>query len=564
VITAGIDMGARTLKVLVLRDGEVVACCQVAAAFEARRAAREALHRALAEAGLGEKDLQRTVATGIGREEVECDARLSEVSCIARGAQHLVPAARTVIDVGAEGGMALRCDGRGRVLDFAVNEKCAAGAGAFCETIARVLEVPLDELGPLSLQSERVLALNLQCVVFAESEVVSLIHDNVPKPDIARGVHLALAGRVAVMARRVGLEPELVLVGGLAHDIGFVEALRQMLGAPLQVVEKPVFCAALGAALAAASPAQQRPAPAASRSDATSEPPSRPAPPASADGASCFWCWTEQRGDGAVDWHQAVRVTAGIDIGSVSSQAVVLVDGALFAWASMRTGASSPESARRVLARALEGTDLPVERIDVVVGTGYGRVNVPLAHKTITEIQCHARGARAMFGEKVRTILDMGGQDCKAIRCDATGRVVSFQMNDKCAAGTGRGMEVIADLLQVPIEEIGPLSLATDEEPEPVSSTCVVFAKSEAMTLMRRGWPRERVLAAYCAAMARRVVSLLERVGVARELVITGGIAKNVGVVRRVERLLGVTALPSQLDSQLAGALGAALLAMDL
>jgi bzd-type benzoyl-CoA reductase Q subunit len=278
--------------------------------------------------------------------------------------------------------------------------------------------------------------------------------------------------------------------------------------------------------------------------------------------AAPFWRWTEQRHtDRALDWRRGATLSAGVDVGSVSSQAVVLVDGLLYAWASVRTGSSSPESARRVMERALEGTGLPLEAIHFIVGTGYGRVNVPFAHKTITEIHCHARGARAMFGDAVRTILDMGGQDCKAIRCDAAGKVVSFQMNDKCAAGTGRGMEVIADLLQVPIDEIGPRSLATDEEPQPVSSTCVVFAKSEATSLMRRGWPKERVLAAYCSAMARRVVNLLQRVGVERELAITGGIAKNLGVVRRVERQLGLTALRGELDAQVAGALGAALLA---
>ena len=130
-------------------------------------------------------------------------------------------------------------------------------------------------------------------------------------------------------------------------------------------------------------------------------------------------------------------------------------------------------------------------------------------------------------------MLDMGGQDCKAIRCDEKGKVTAFLMNDKCAAGTGRGMEVFADLLSVPIEEVGELSLDVEEEPPPVSSTCVVFAKSEASGLLRQGWPKNKVLAAYCSAMAHRVVSLLERIGVEKEFAITGGIAKNAGVVKR-------------------------------
>ena len=278
-----------------------------------------------------------------------------------------------------------------------------------------------------------------------------------------------------------------------------------------------------------------------------------------------FWRWEERswRAKG-LDWRQAGVVTAGIDVGSVSSQAVVLVDGELFAFSSMRTGADSPMSATRALARALEGTGMEVDDLHFVVGTGYGRVNVPMANKTITEITCHARGGNYVYGPSVRTILDMGGQDCKAIRCDHRGKVKAFLMNDKCAAGTGRGMEVFADLLSVPIGDVGELSLQVGEEPPPVSSTCVVFAKSEAMGLLRQGWPKAKVLAAYCAAMAHRVVNLIERTGLERDFAITGGIAKNRGVVRRLERELGVTALRPRYDTQIVGALGAALMGRDL
>ena len=268
--------------------------------------------------------------------------------------------------------------------------------------------------------------------------------------------------------------------------------------------------------------------------------------------------------DESVDWKAGSIVSAGVDVGSVSSQAAVLVDGALFAWSSTRTGSSSPRSAEDAMALSLRGTGLRLSDVHFVVGTGYGRVNVPFARRAITEIHCHARGANFMFGNSVRTILDMGGQDCKAIRCDERGKVVAFEMNDRCAAGTGRGMEVFADLLQLPIDELGPLSLQVDEEPPPVSSTCVVFARSEAAGLLRRGWPRERVLAAYCSAMAERVCGLLSRVGLSPGLAITGGIAKNPGVVTRIERILGLRALPGVLDAQIAGALGAALFARAL
>jgi bzd-type benzoyl-CoA reductase Q subunit len=278
------------------------------------------------------------------------------------------------------------------------------------------------------------------------------------------------------------------------------------------------------------------------------------------NGTREYWRWDEGAWhDEVIDWRQATVLSAGVDVGSVSSQAVVCADGKLYAWSSTRTGSNSPDSARRAMALALEGTGLSVEGVHYVVGTGYGRVNVPFAHKTITEIQCHARGGNFIYGGSVRTILDMGGQDCKAIRCDGKGKVVAFQMNDKCAAGTGRGMEVFADLLQVPITDVGALSLSVPEEPPPVSSTCVVFAKSEAAGLLRKGWTKEKVLAAYCSAMAHRVFTLLERVGVEREFAITGGIAKNRGVVDRIERELGFTSLKSDIDPQIAGALGGAL-----
>ncbi|MDI6707605.1 MAG: benzoyl-CoA reductase, bzd-type, subunit Q [Candidatus Thermoplasmatota archaeon] len=278
-----------------------------------------------------------------------------------------------------------------------------------------------------------------------------------------------------------------------------------------------------------------------------------------------YWRWPESRWTSPeIDWRSAKVITAGVDVGSVSTQAVVMTDGKLFCYSNMRTGSDSPESARKGMDWALEGTGLKIENIHYIVGTGYGRVNVPFAHKAITEIACHARGANFMYGNTIRTVLDMGGQDCKAIRCDERGKVTAFLMNDKCAAGTGRGMEVFADLLAVPIEEVGKLSLEVEIEPPPVSSTCVVFAKSEATGLLREGWPKSKVLAAYCSAMAHRIFTLLERVGVEKDFAITGGIAKNEGVVKRLENELGIKALTPNFDTQIVGAVGGALFAKAL
>lgn len=279
-----------------------------------------------------------------------------------------------------------------------------------------------------------------------------------------------------------------------------------------------------------------------------------------------FWRWTElQWTDPNKDWTKANVITAGVDVGSVSSKATVMVDGEIFAYSYLRTGSDSPDSAHRAFKSAIGNSGLTLDKIHYFVGTGYGRVNVPFANKTVTEIACHGRGANYIYGPTTRTVLDMGGQDCKAIHVDEKGKVTQFLMNDKCAAGTGRGMEVIADLLSVPITDVGKMSLDITKDPPPVSSTCTVFAKSEAIGLLRKGWNKNEVLAAYCEGMAHRVVNLLQRIGVQKDFVITGGISQNPGITKRIEKELGVIALESKRWSpQLAGCIGAALFARDL
>ena len=273
-----------------------------------------------------------------------------------------------------------------------------------------------------------------------------------------------------------------------------------------------------------------------------------------------FWKWQETNWvNPGINWENGQYITVGIDVGSVSSQAVIMVDGEMYTYGNMRTGSNSPDSARNALRFALAKTSLTEDKIDYLIGTGYGRVNVPMADRTVTEIACHAKGANFFYGPTVRTVLDVGGQDIKAIRCDEKGKVTNFLMNDKCAAGTGRGMEVFSDLLSVPIDDVGRRSFEVDAEPPPVSSTCVVYAKSEATGLLRKGLKTNEVLAAYCSAMANRIYSLLERVGVDPEFAITGGMAKNQGVIGRLTRKMGLEPLKTQWDTQLAGAAGAAL-----
>ncbi len=279
-----------------------------------------------------------------------------------------------------------------------------------------------------------------------------------------------------------------------------------------------------------------------------------------------FWRWPESNWKNPdIEWSGAQFITVGVDVGSVSSQAVIMTDGQIYAYGNMRTGSSSPDSARKALKFALQVTDMPEDRMDYCVGTGYGRVNVPFADRSLTEIACHARGANFIYGKAVRTVLDVGGQDIKAIQCDPQGKVTNFLMNDKCAAGTGRGMEVFSDLLGVSINDVGDRSFAfKGEEPAAVSNTCVVYAKSEAVGLLRKGWSKEKVLAAYCKAMAERIYELVERLGAKPAFAVTGGMAKNRGVMDRLMPMVGLKRLKTEWDPQIAGAAGAALFAHAL
>lgn len=254
-------------------------------------------------------------------------------------------------------------------------------------------------------------------------------------------------------------------------------------------------------------------------------------------------------------------ITVGVDVGSLSADVVILKDGEILSWSVIRTGPDSVETALKATHEALKGTGLAIEDFDFTVSTGYGRVIVPFANKNITEISCHAKGAHFLF-PGTRTILDMGGQDCKAIRCNEMGKVVNFAMNDKCAAGTGRYMEVMSDILEVPLEEIGPLSLKHENTPPTISNMCVVFAKSEVVAMDRKGLPKADILAGLCEATASRVYALLEVVGVEEEFSITGGIAKNIGIVKRMEDKVGHKANIA-FEPQIVGAIGAALFAQE-
>ncbi|MFQ5898471.1 MAG: acyl-CoA dehydratase activase [Candidatus Methylomirabilia bacterium] len=251
---------------------------------------------------------------------------------------------------------------------------------------------------------------------------------------------------------------------------------------------------------------------------------------------------------------------AGVDIGSRGSKAVILEDSQLLSSSICNTGPDSAGTAVQTFEEAAKGTGLAVKDMDYVVATGYGRVLVPFAHENISEISCHAKGAHWYF-RSVRTILDMGGQDCKAISVNERGAVTRFIMNDKCAGGTGRFLELIAEVLGLALEEIGPRSLSSQQK-VPFNTICAVFAKSEALALSKRGVAKSDILSGLHDAIAVRCQSLLKRVSIQKEFAITGGIAKNCGMVAKIAGKVGLEPCLAP-DPQIVGAVGAALFARE-
>jgi predicted CoA-substrate-specific enzyme activase len=255
----------------------------------------------------------------------------------------------------------------------------------------------------------------------------------------------------------------------------------------------------------------------------------------------------------------AGEVFAGVDVGSLGTKSVVFSDGKILGSNIIRTGINTEENGRESLRGALENAGINWDDISYIVSTGYGRISAPYANKTVTEISCHGKGAHYIH-PGTKTIIDMGGQDCKAIRLDEDGNVTDFAMNDKCAAGTGRFLEVMSNVFKVSLEELGGLAQQATEL-VPISSTCTVFAESETVSLLARGEKPANIIIGIYHAIANRINGMFSRVGIENDVFFSGGVAKNSGMRQALEEVLGVRLVPSRIDPQLAGAIGAAIIA---
>ena len=251
-ITAGIDIGHQSVNAVILEDDRIVNHASRVIAGEVDAAARTVFDGILGQADMSPDRIQRLFATGVGREKVTfADGNHTEMLSHVQGAHRIFPAARTVIDVGAEGSRILRCDSRGNLTNFVMNDKCASGAGVFLETVAEMMQIPLSEMGPLSLDSSNKVVLTTTCAVFAESEIVAEVHRGSAKEDILAGVHASIAARIGSVTKRIGIEAELAFTGGVALNTGVVRALEEQLGHKIFVPINPEMVGALGAAILA-------------------------------------------------------------------------------------------------------------------------------------------------------------------------------------------------------------------------------------------------------------------------------------------------------------------------
>lgn len=252
---------------------------------------------------------------------------------------------------------------------------------------------------------------------------------------------------------------------------------------------------------------------------------------------------------------------AGVDVGSTQTKAIIINEAReIVSRALIDTGANVTLAAEKAYAEALHNGGLREEEVEYVIGTGYGRYRVTFGNSQVSEISCHARGAVQMF-PATRTVLDMGGQDTKAIRLRSTGEVWDFCMNDKCAAGTGRFLQAAASALEIPLSELGPTALQA-EKPVRISTTCTVFAESEVLSWMSKGKKIEDILWGVHLSIAARSIALLRRVGIEEQVTFTGGVSKNAAMIKALEQGLGLPLNVSE-ESHFMGALGAALFALD-
>lgn len=254
-------------------------------------------------------------------------------------------------------------------------------------------------------------------------------------------------------------------------------------------------------------------------------------------------------------------IVAGCDVGSLTAKAVILKDGGILSTHVIQAKANPEKSAKEVMDIALSKVGLSLNDIEYMVGTGYGRKQISFVNDVASEIVCHGKAVNWLV-PSVRMVIDVGGQDAKAIKLDSEGNIVRYVYNDRCATGTGRFLEIMSDALEIRLEDMGELSLKS-KTPANISNQCTVFAESEVVSLVNDGKEIPDIISGLHRAMARRIASLAESIELEADIAMSGGVAKNQGIVAALEESIGMKFMKSNLDPQVNGALGAALIAKE-
>lgn len=513
---AGVDVGSTQTKAVMMEETSgIVGRALVDTGANVSKAAENAFRVLCTETKVDPRDVGFVVGTGYGRYKIAFgNAQMTEISCHARGAHHVFPNTRTVIDMGGQDSKAIRVGPTGEVLDFVMNDKCAAGTGRFLANAADVLSITLDEIGPLSITAVRPVKITTVCTVFVESDILSYLGQGRKANDILGGVHQAIAKRTVSLARRIAIEPAITVTGGVARNTGMVKRWRT--SSAFRCRSAPIHT----------SPA---------RSALRSSP-----------------------------WRNSIRLsrrpsmhTAAIDIGTGFTKAVILSNGKLIGRGRVKSGVDLEAAAGRALALAVADANLAASEIAYTATTGFGRYGYAARDIQITEITSAAAGAHLLFPES-NVVLDIGNQATRAIALTPEGKVKAFKTNDKCAAGSGSFIVRAAKYLQVAVEDVGNLALQASS-PQPISSVCAVLAESEIINLVSAGVSVEDILRGIYDSLAERAATLLRRAGLGSELTFIGGVARQQGMVKALQTRLGVTVnVPQECD--LVCATGAALL----
>ncbi len=561
---AGIDVGS-TLTKVVVANGRVLASATGRTEVDYVGAAARLLADALERAGEAPARLGYVVATGYGRRRLPfADREITEITCHARGVREVLPGARTIIDIGGQDAKGIKLGPSGKVVNFAMNDKCAAGTGRFLEVIAASLGLTIDELGRRGLGGASPASISSVCTVFAEQEVSQRLAEGATVEDVLAGLHVALASRVHRMVKSLGVEPPVVLTGGCARNAALLEALQERLGIPLTTPPEPLLTGALGAAALAAD--------AVARGEARTN----------GDHLEALARDAEQAGRGVVEDRARRRIfsaharaapyaldgqfalppggpapsgpAGGIDAGALFTKAVV-VHGDRVSFAVLRTEGNHAEVAARALERAAGVAGIPTSALAGITATGLGAGKLSGARES-SDVTCLAAGVARLVPDASQAI-DIGGHGTRVIRIGPGGTVKGFVVSGQCAAGSARILEVMAHLLGLELDRLGEVSLSS-REPAPFSAGCAVFAETEAITLLTRGTASRDLLAGLHRSMAAKILAMARAGGTPRVVAVAGGGARDTGLVAQLRG--GVERLAVPPEPLVVAALGAALL----